>query len=177
MKRGTTMELAGTSFTLRPWRWEDARALVVHADNPNVAVNLGDLFPSPYTVADANEWLEARSNDTPPFAYFAIDIDGDAVGGIGVMLNDGPKRIAAELGYWVGEQFWGRGIVSEAVGLVTEYAFATFHLRRLEARVFSWNPRSMRVLKKNGFAFETRLRNIQLKGGEPADMVLFSVVR
>ncbi len=171
------MKLPGSSFTLRPWRWEDAESLVAHADNPRVATNLGDLFPSPYTLADAHEWLRARAADSPPPAMFAIDVDGEAVGGIGVILNEGPKRIAAELGYWIGEDHWSRGIGSEAVRLVRDYAFETFELRRLEARVYPWNPTSMRVLKKNGFAFETRLRNIQLKGGVPVDMLLFALIR
>jgi RimJ/RimL family protein N-acetyltransferase len=171
------MKLTVSSFMLRPWRWEDAESLVAHADNPNVAANMGDLFPSPYTPANAEEWLTARVVDAPPVALFAIDVDGDAVGGIGVTLNQGPKRIFAELGYWVGEAYWGRGIGSEAVGLVKDYAFETFELRRLEARVFPWNPRSMRVLKKYGFAFETRLRNIQLKGGTPVDMLMYAAVR
>jgi len=177
MEQGIIMELTGSSFTLRPWRWEDAESLVRHAGNPKVAANLGDAFPSPYTLADAHEWLEARATDAPPMALFTVDVEGQATGGIGVMLNEGPKRIAAELGYWLGEEFWGRGIVSEAVGLVKEYAFDTFHLRRLEARIFPWNHGSMRVLKKNGFEFETRLRHILLKGNEPVDMLLFSAIR
>jgi RimJ/RimL family protein N-acetyltransferase len=171
------MELKGSSFTLRPWRLDDAESLVTHADNPRVAQNLGDAFPSPYTLADAREWLEARALEEPPLAHLTIEVGGLAAGGIGVILNDGPKRISAELGYWVGEAHWGRGIGNEAVRLMTEYAFDTFGLRRLEARVYPWNPRSMRVLKRNGFVYETRLRNIQLKGGEPVDMLLFAVVR
>ncbi len=171
------MELNASTFRLRPWRLNDAESLVAHADNPRIANNLGDAFPSPYTDADAREWLEARAKDEPPICAFAIDTDDAAVGGIGLMLNDGPKRIAAEMGYWLGESFWGRGIGTEAVRLMTQYAFDTFHLRRLEARVFPWNPGSMRVLKKNGFIFETRLRNIQLKGDEPVDMLLFAIVR
>lgn len=171
------MDLSGSSFTLRPWRWGDAESLVVHADNPKVAANLTDVFPSPYTLANAHEWLEVRAVDSPPCAMFAIDIDDEAVGGIGVILNEGPKRIAAEVGYWIGEAYWGRGIGSEAVRLVRDYAFDAFALRRLEARVYPWNPTSMRVLKKNGFVFETRLRKIQLKNGVPVDMLLFAVVR
>jgi [ribosomal protein S5]-alanine N-acetyltransferase len=171
------MELAGSTFRLRPWRADDTGSLLVYANNSRVAANLGDAFPDPYTDKDAAVWLKARVQDREPLEHFAIDVDGTAVGGIGVITRQGPLRIAAAIGYWLGEPFWGRGIATEALVLMTDYAFTTFRLLRLEARVFPWNAASARVLKKAGYHFEVRLRNAELHRGQPVDVLLYAQVR
>lgn len=171
------MEIAGSTFVLRPWRLDDAESLLAYANNARIAANLGDAFPHPYTEKDAEIWLKARVQDKEPFEHFAIDVDGAAVGGIGVITRQGPLRIAAAIGYWLGEPFWGKGIASEALALMTDYAFETFRLLRLEAKVFPWNAASARVLKKAGYRFDVRLRSAELHRGEPVDVLLYSQVR
>lgn len=162
--------------TLRPWRLGDDPSLVRHANNPNVARNLKDLFPQPYTMEDALEWI-ARNKDVDPPRQFAIVVDRAAVGGIGIEIGSDIHRRSAEIGYWLGEDFWGRGIVTEAVGALTQYAFATFDLEHVFAGLFVHNVGSRRVLEKNGYELEGRLRRHVTKNGETMDDLLFGIVR
>src|SRR4051794_23231026 len=99
---------------LRPWQQGDAPSLVRHANDPAVAAHLRDRFPHPYTPADAEEWLTFATAASPPTS-FAIEVGGEAVGGAGLILGTDIQRCSAELGYWLGRTFWGRGIVTAAV--------------------------------------------------------------
>lgn len=162
------MEIKLSKSTLRPWQPGDEESLVRHSNNRNVWRNLRDAFPHPYTLADAKHWLQI-ANPSTPITNFAIVVEGAAVGGIGLVLKDDVFRRSAEIGYWLGEEFWGRGIVTEAVRAVTDYAFATFDLCRVYAGVFEWNPGSMRVLEKAGYEFECRMRKSVTKDGETID--------
>lgn len=155
---------------------DDAAALVRHADNPNIARNLRDLFPSPYAHADARAFL-GRSVEESPVTNFAIEVDGEAAGGIGVHLDADVYRRDAEVGYWLGEAYWGRGIATDAVRAVTAYAFERFDLVRIHAEVFARNVASARVLEKAGFALEGRLRARVTKEGETLDALLYALVR
>ncbi|MGE3856720.1 MAG: GNAT family N-acetyltransferase [Dehalococcoidia bacterium] len=157
--------------TLRPWRADDLESLVRHADNPSVAAHLRDVFPSPYTRADGEAWLALPHPDDR-----AIEVDGAAVGGIGVRLGADVERLSAEIGYWLGEDYWGRGIVTEAVGAVTREAIEAHGLVRIEARVFANNPASARVLEKNGYVLEGRLRRAVVKRGEVLDVLVYAFV-
>jgi RimJ/RimL family protein N-acetyltransferase len=112
-----------------------------------------------------------------PETNFAIDVEGNAVGGIGFVLQDDVHRIAAEIGYWLGEPLWGRGIATAALCAVTEYAFATFELRRLYASVFEWNPASCRVLEKAGYSCEGKLKRSVIKDGKTIDQFLYAITR
>jgi [ribosomal protein S5]-alanine N-acetyltransferase len=112
-----------------------------------------------------------------PVANFAIVVSDEAIGGIGLTLGDDVFRRSAEIGYWLGEPFCGRGIATEAVGAVTEYAFQYFDVCRLEAGVFEWNPASMRVLEKVGYLREGRARLGVIKDGRRGDRVLYGLVR
>jgi len=162
---------------LRSWQPGDAVSLVRHANNRNVSGNLRDLFPFPYTAADANAWID-RTGGESPTRDFAIVIDGAAGGGISVRLGEDVYRRSAEVGYWLGESFWGRGIATEALRAVTDYAFATFgDVIRLEAGVFSWNPASARVLEKAGYTLEGRLRQAIVKDGRVCDRLLYGLLR
>lgn len=113
----------------------------------------------------------------PEPTHWAIEVNGIAAGGIGVELGEGIFVKSGQLGYWLGEQYWGRGLMSEAVESVSEYALSHFGLARLEAPVFAWNPASMRVLEKAGFAREGVLRSSALKEGQLIDQVLYALVR
>ena len=170
------MELRLERCTVRSWRADDGASLVRHANNRNVWRNLRDRFPHPYTPADADAWLHHVRN-TVPETNFALDVGGVAVGGIGFTIQEDVFRRSAELGYWLGEEFWGRGIVTEAVHAVTAYAFARHDLCRLYAAVFEWNPASARVLEKAGFVCEGRLRRSVVKDGQVIDQFLYAIIR
>jgi ribosomal-protein-alanine N-acetyltransferase len=170
------MELKLEKFTIRNWQAGDESSLVHHANNRKIWRNVRDRFPHPYSLEDAIWWIRFANSETP-VANFAIEVDGAAVGGIGLILRDDIYRLSAEIGYWLGEEFWGRGITSEAVRALTDYAFATFKLCRIYAEVFAWNPASMRVLEKAGFQFEGRLKKSVIKDGEILDACIYATVR
>ena len=133
------MELKLARCTLRPWRRGDEASLVLHANNRSVWLNLRDRFPHPYTAKDADEWI-ARAGAQAPVLNFAIVVDGAAVGGTGRARDRRLPPLAA-VGYWLGQPFWGRGIATEALRAVTDYAFTTLASARLEAGVLRPNPR------------------------------------
>lgn len=170
------MKLTLASCTVRSWEWRDRDAIVRHANNRKVSINLRDRFPYPYTARDARNWLDMVV-DHKPETNFAIDVGGEAVGGIGFTAQYDVGRRSAEIGYWLGEQFWGRGIATEALVAVTEYAFANFDLCRLYAHVFDWNGASARVLEKAGYVFEGRLQKSVTKDGQTIDQLMYAMVR
>ena len=169
------MQLRGERCIVRPWRAGDADALAAHANNPNVARQLRDRFPHPYTRRAAAEFLQRVTINAPP-ADFAIEIDGRAAGGIGFVRGGDIERYAAEIGYWLGEAFWGRGVASEAVALVTAHAFDEWRLLRMFALPFADNLASRRVLEKGGYTCEGILRASCVKFGEPRDQALYARV-
>lgn len=170
------MKLKLSKSVVRAWEAGDEESLVRHANSRSIWRNLRDGFPHPYTFADAKRWIE-MANPTTPITNFAIVVDGAAVGGIGLMLKEDVFRRSAEIGYWLGEQYWGLGIITEAVRAVTEYAFSTFDLCRVYAGVFEWNPASMRVLEKAGYEFEGRMKKSVTKDGETIDELIYAIVR
>jgi [ribosomal protein S5]-alanine N-acetyltransferase len=170
------VELKLAHCTLRPYRREDEPTLVRLANNRNVSRNLRDRFPYPYTAADAREWT-TRVSVQSPVTQFAIVVDGELVGGIGIELGTDVFRRSAEIGYWLGEPFWGRGLATEALRAATDYAFETFDVCRLEAGVFDWNPASARVLEKAGYTLEGRARRAVVKDGRTGDRLQYALVR
>ena len=170
------MELKLDRFIIRNWRPGDEASLVRHANNRKIWINLRDRFPHPYTPADAEQWIRHASTVSPATS-FAIVVEGAAVGGIGLLLKDDIFRRSAEIGYWLGEEYWGRGIVTEAVRAVTEYAFTNFDLCRIYAGVFEWNPASMRVLEKAGYEFEGRVKKSVTKDGRTIDEYIYAIIR
>jgi [ribosomal protein S5]-alanine N-acetyltransferase len=167
------MQLVLKSVTIRPWRLDDAESLAKHANNRKVWLALRDLFPHPYTIQDAHEFLQ-RATSEQPTTKFCIEVDGAAVGGIGIRLGQDVHRHTATLGYWLGEKFWGRGIVTEAVAALSDFWFENFPLRRISAEVFANNPASARVLQKAGFVFEGRLKNNVIKDAKLLDSLLYA---
>jgi len=161
---------------VRSWEWRDRDAIVRHANNRKVSINLVDRFPYPYTARDARNFLDSVVDQKPEMS-FAIDVAGEAVGGIGFTPQADVRRRSAEIGYWLSEQFWGRGIATEALVAVTEYAFANFDLCRLYAHVFEWNGASARVLEKAGYQFEGRLRKSVTKEGQTIDQLMYAIIR
>lgn len=163
------------SCIVRDWRDDDRESLVRHANNRNVWRNLKDRFPHPYTAADAEAWLAlARTN--PARTGWAIEVDNISVGGIGLVSVDDVHTRSAHIGYWLGEPYWGRGIATESVRAVSDHAFARLGFLRLEAPIFAWNPASMRVLEKCGYAREGVMKKSVYKDGEVIDSMLYARV-
>lgn len=154
---------------------DDAESIVRHANNINVARQLRDRFPHPYTRANAMAFLKAATNAPEP-SNLAIDVSGEAVGAIGYVAGIDVERYSAEIGYWLGESHWGRGIVTEALVLVTTHVFAVGNMLRLFALPFADNVGSLRVLEKAGYVREARLRASSVKYGEPRDQMLYARV-
>lgn len=171
-----TMELKFDDYRIRSWQTSDAEALARHANNPKVAANLRDVFPSPYTPKDAAQWLAFAMNQNPETS-FAIANDEGPIGGIGLTLGSDIYRMSAEVGYWLGEEYWGRGIVSRALGVLVDWAFETFDLNRIWADPFASNPASAKVLERNGFQFEGFKRASVLKNGRVLDQMLYARLR
>lgn len=162
--------------TVRPWRAGDEPSLTRHANNRRVSLNMRDRFPYPYSHADAEEWIRTASAETP-VTNFAVVVAGSAVGGIGFELGADVFRRSAEIGYWLGEAYWGRGIATEALRAMTDYAFAHLDICRIYAVVFEDNPASARVLEKAGYTCEGRLRQSIVKDGRTMDSLLYAAVR
>lgn len=160
---------------VREWTAADREQLVRLADNRNVWRNLSHRFPHPYTVADADAWFAFLAAMPEP-THWAIEVDGAAAGGIGVILGEGVYSKSADFGYWLGEPYWGRGLATAAARAVAPFALARFGLVRLEARVYARNTPSMRVLEKSGFVREGVLRQSVFKDGEVIDSVLYGRV-
>lgn len=158
--------------TLRPWCETDAPALVRHASNPRVAAMMRDAFPHPYTKEDADRFIKMATGPSQNL-LLAIEVDGVAAGGIGIHPLGDVYRKTAEIGYWLGEDYQGRGIATEAVRALVPHAFERFAIIRLQAGVFSANKASMRVMEKCGFAKEAVHRNAIVKNGNVMDEVLY----
>jgi [ribosomal protein S5]-alanine N-acetyltransferase len=159
---------------LRPWREGDEPSLVRHADNYEVWRRLRDGFPHPYTRADA-EWWIAFAKQQDPQTRFAIEVRGEVTGGIGLELGSDIERRSAEIGYWLGEDLWGRGITTVAVRAVTEYGFEALHLTRIFALPFATTSASIRVLEKCGYVHEGTMRRSAIKEGVVIDQELYAL--
>ncbi|QJD95879.1 GNAT family N-acetyltransferase [Mucilaginibacter robiniae] len=170
------MKIQGSTFTLREWHWEDALPLQHHANNSLITDCLTDRFPNPYTLEDAVKWIAARQNQDPMINFAIADLDSDKViGGIGLELQQDIYRQTPLLGYWLGEEYWGRGIVTEATRLLTAYAFDTLEAICVQARVLSKNPASMRVLEKAGYVKQGVLQHSVVKAGKILDEHLYAI--
>ncbi|MFA5400014.1 MAG: GNAT family protein [Dehalococcoidia bacterium] len=162
-------------YTIRDWAPSDEAALVKYADNRKIWLNLDDRFPHPYTAADAREWIGLSTRE--PVTNFAIATDREAIGGIGLKLLGGVFRRSAELGYWLAEPYWGKGIATAAVPVIVDFAFGKLDMVRLQALVFARNTASAHVLEKCGFKLEGRLVKGIYKDGENIDGLIYARLR
>ncbi|MFC4727198.1 GNAT family N-acetyltransferase [Coralloluteibacterium thermophilus] len=158
---------------IRPWRRGDRAALLRHADDPLVARYLSLRFPHPYRPEDADAWFGFVEGQAP-LSAFALDVEGEAVGGIGLRLGELEFAHSAELGYWLGRRHWRRGIVGAAVAAFVPWAAERFGLRRIAAYADVRNLGSVRVLERNGFAREGLLRCRAIRDGDPQDHLAFA---
>ncbi len=161
---------------LREWRESDVERLAEIANDANVARYMADRFPHPYTLEDARWWISlhrglAATND------FAIEVDGEVTGGIGMDPLEGERRIGALFGYWLGRAYWGRGIATAACAAFTDYALNKRGFVRLEATIYAPNVASMRVLEKCGYVREGIMREAIIKHGEVLDGYLYAKIK
>lgn len=166
-----------TSFILRPWQRADIEAIAEAADNPNIAANLRNIFPSPYTLADAKWFVEdCIAQGEARQLMRAIAVNGRAAGSISVSRKDDVYEKSAELGYWLAEDYWGRGIMTEAVRQICREAFDRFDILRIFAEPFAENLGSRRVLEKAGFQLEGVMRESVCKRGRVYDSCMYALL-
>lgn len=161
---------------IRPWTNADADSLQRHANNRRVSVHLRDRFPFPYELEHANTFLGWLANQPSPTVW-AIEVKGEAAGGIGLELHSDIERVSAEIGYWLGEQVWGGGIATEALRAVTAEAFKRYDLARIYAVPFADHAASIRVLEKAGYVREGLMRQSAIKDGKLRDQALYAIYR
>ena len=160
---------------LREWRETDLDSLVKYANNHNIAKWLTNGFPHPYTREDGRAYLSMVAKDNPA-KVFAIDVNGEAVGSIGIFPQTDIHEKNAETGYWLAEEYWGQGIMPKAIEAIVAYGFRTFDIVRIFARPFSTNLKSHRVLEKAGFTLEARLKKALFKNGEFMDELIYTKI-
>ena len=160
-------------FKLRKWNEADLNSLVKYANNSNIARWLTNGFPHPYTQEDGKAYLSMIANDNPA-KVFAIEVNGEAVGSIGIFPQSDIHEKNAEIGYWLAEAYWGQGIMTRAIQEITAYGFQTFDIVRVFARPFSTNLKSQRVLEKAGFTLEAKLKKALFKNGEYMDELIYA---
>lgn len=170
------MPLSASFGWIRPYEACDAEALARYANNIKIWQNLRDGFPHPYTLEHAEQFIHmVRCQE--PLVFFAIASPGEVIGGIGLTPGQDVHRLTAEMGYWLAEPYWGRGIMSEAVQRFSDWAMSHFGLVRIFAEPFIHNSASSRVLEKAGFQLEGVMRKHAIKEGRLVDMLLFAKVR
>ncbi|MCI8506264.1 MAG: GNAT family N-acetyltransferase [Lachnospiraceae bacterium] len=165
-------------FVLRNWNVRDVDDLAKAADNPRIAANLRNVFPSPYTCADARWYIDDCLSKTGRRQIcHAIEVNKKAAGSIGIFVKDDVYEKSAELGYWLQEDYWRQGIMSQAVGMICREAFSTFDIIRIYAEPFASNKGSRGVLEKAGFTLEGLMRNGIYKNGRIDSYCIYSLLR
>lgn len=174
---GLTMEM-NREFTLREWRYEDAEEIVIVANNPKIAGNLRNTFPSPYLLEDAKWYVnDCISKEGKNQITRAIVVDGKTVGSIGIFIKDDVYEKSGELGYWLAEDYWRQGITSQAARMICREAFDRFDIIRIFAEPFEYNQGSRGVLEKAGFTYEGTMRNGIYKNGRVHSYCMYSLLR
>jgi ribosomal-protein-alanine N-acetyltransferase len=165
-------------FVLRKWQYNDAKDIAIEANNPNIAKNLRNVFPNPYTIEDA-EWYvnDCISKEGNNQITRAIEVDGKAVGSIGIFIMNDVYEKSGELGYWLSEDYWRNGITSRAVKQICKEAFAAFDIVRIYAEPYDYNMGSRGVLEKAGFTYEGTMRNGVYKNGKIFSYCMYSILR
>jgi ribosomal-protein-alanine N-acetyltransferase len=176
MTRPMTLPLRTSKCIVRTFRPDDAAALARNGNNRAIWRNLRDRFPHPYTEDHATGYIEFILAQNP-YHSLAIEVEGEAVGGVSLRVGQDIERVSAEIGYWIGEPYWGRGIMTDAVRLVTDYAFGALSLERVFAVPFVANVASCRVLERVGYVREGLMRRSAIKDGEILDQYLYAKVR
>jgi RimJ/RimL family protein N-acetyltransferase len=172
------IKLTTERLILRPLIDSDADNIAKAANNKNIYDNTLTI-PYPYKKKDAREWIESLEkhyqSDYPDKVNLGIELEGKIIGVIS--LNSIEKNHKAEIGYWLSENYWGKGIMSEAVSTMIEFGFSKLKLKRIYAKTFTFNPASGKVLEKNGFEKEGLLKKEVVKDGRYLDAFLFGLIK
>jgi len=166
--------MVAANCVLRPWSMDDLNSLVKYANDIEISKNLTNKFPYPYTKENGTNFINFATKDNP-IHIFAIDIHGEAVGGIGIHPQDDIQCKNAELGYWLAQDYWGRGIISKAIAQIVSFGFKTYDLTRIFARPFGSNIASQKVLEKNGFVLEAKFEKTLYKNGKFEDELIYAI--
>lgn len=161
---------------LRNWQEKDRKSLSKNANNKKIWDNLRDEFPYPYTELAAQQWIKIANQDKP-LTNFAIEYKGVAIGGIGIIKQTDVFRKSAEIGYWLGEKHWNKGISTKALKLMVSYAFETFDINRLFAHVYESNTSSIQVLTKCGFSEEACLKKSVIKNNNIQNCYIYTLLK
>ena len=163
---------------IRKWKLTDAKDIAVALSNKKIQDNLRDGLPYPYSEQDGIDFISSMlsANEDETFA-FAITLDDKVIGSIGVFRQQNIHRQTAEMGYYIAEEYWGKGIMTDAVKQICEYVFKNSDILRIYAEPFAYNIGSCRVLEKTGFQYEGTLRNNAVKNGKVIDMKMYSLLR
>lgn len=170
------MQDDSSTLKLRTLVESDLPTLTKLLNNKTIWINLRDVIPYPYSLEDAKDWYNFVTSNNYNLCL-TIEVDGQICGIITLEFKPDVYRKAAEIGYWLGEAAWGKGIATEAVRQLTSYAFEQYDLTRIEARVFGWNPASKRVLEKVGYLHEGTIRNGVIKDGKVTDEWIMGILR
>ena len=163
---------------IREWKIEDKTDLAENLNNMNILNNLRDGLPYPYTEDDAESFIRAMlSADKDKTFAFAITLEDRVIGSIGVFRRENIHYRTAEMGYYIGEKYWGNGYTTEAVRQVCDLVFEKTDIIRIFAEPFSHNSASCRVLEKAGFICEGILRSNAYKNGKIVDMKMYAIVK
>lgn len=169
------MEFYLQNAKLRPWSLNDAPSLSLHANNIKIANYLRNEFPYPYTLKDAIIWLQSTQNN--PNFLLAICVDDEAVGGIGIMHKTDIYRKSAEIGYWLSEIHWNKGIMTDAIKTLSDYSFSNLGLIRIYAGVSENNKASAQVLLKAGFELEAVHKQAIIKNNVVMDEHIYAKLK
>jgi len=170
-----SVEIRIRDFLIREWRRGDEESLIRHANNPNVSRHLREIFPYPYTADEATRWIMHASSKIPT-TDFAIVVGGEAAGGIGFFQLGDVARRSVDIGYWLGEAHWGKGIMTDVLRAMSDHIFANFDVCRIQTIVFESNLTSIRVLEKAGYSYEGRQRRAVTKNGITMDALMYALV-
>jgi ribosomal-protein-alanine N-acetyltransferase len=171
------MQIESDDIILKPWILHNAQELAVMANNKNISDNLRDGFPHPYSYDDAVNWLTGTIMINKPPRFFAIYFDNNLAGSIGLVLKEDIYRRNGEIGYFLDEKLWGKGIITQAIKAITSYGFRNFDLVRIYAEPFADNHGSRRALEKAGFKCEAIFRKNVIKNGIIKDSCIYSVLK
>ncbi|MDR1142154.1 MAG: GNAT family N-acetyltransferase [Planctomycetaceae bacterium] len=167
-----------TDFILREWQLSDTASLAENANNIRIWNNVRDYLPYPYSEEDGKQFIETVLRKPKPATDMAIVMDGKTVGGIGIVLKTDVERISAEIGYWLGENYWNKGIMTEVVKEMVSYTFLNFpELKKIYATPFCFNIASQRVLQKAGFKCEAILKQAAIKNEKIIDLHYYSFIK
>ena len=162
---------------LRPLKSSDAESIAKYANNKNVWINLTDMFPHPYSVNDAVSFINSQKEIKPP-QVFAIIYKNIAVGTVGLSSNTENKELCCDLGYWIGEEFWNKGIMTRVIKKMVKFGFKTYKtVDCISAYVFTYNRASIKILEKTGFIKDNKLNKSISKGGEKKELYYYEISR